>query len=193
MQEERPRKAMTDTQWPRFMVFQQHREGDKLVHNGTVHAPDIELALQNARDVFARRPEAVAMWVVPADVIFSKTVEQLKVGESPESVEGEQEAYYVFGKFVHSGACEYIGEVEAGSREAAMKRAVEAYGERQPWWWWVFPAIAVAKSGAEEAESMFGPADDKTYKNQAEYPTVTMMRQIKSKGKAGRGDVPMED
>src|SRR3989337_2438869 len=72
--------SMIDTQWPRFMVFQQEAVGKPFIHNGTVHAPDIDMALLNARDVFARRPQAVAMWVVPADSIFTQTREELANG-----------------------------------------------------------------------------------------------------------------
>ena len=35
-------------------------------HAGSVHAADAEQALQNARDVYARRGEAVSIWVVPS-------------------------------------------------------------------------------------------------------------------------------
>ena len=34
------------------------------VHAGTVHAPDAELAMQSARDLFTRRAEGVSLWVV---------------------------------------------------------------------------------------------------------------------------------
>ena len=39
------------------------------VHAGTVHAPDAELALQNARDLFTRRSEGVSLWVVKSSEI----------------------------------------------------------------------------------------------------------------------------
>ena len=40
------------------------KRGVSHVHAGTVHAPDAELALQNARDLFTRRSEGVSLWVV---------------------------------------------------------------------------------------------------------------------------------
>jgi ring-1,2-phenylacetyl-CoA epoxidase subunit PaaB len=40
-------------------------------HAGSVHATDAEHALQNARDVYARRGEAVSLWVVPAEAIVA--------------------------------------------------------------------------------------------------------------------------
>ena len=38
-------------------------------HVGSLHAPDAELAINNARDVYTRRSEGVSLWVVPADAI----------------------------------------------------------------------------------------------------------------------------
>jgi ring-1,2-phenylacetyl-CoA epoxidase subunit PaaB len=58
-----------DSQWPRYEVFKQDRPGRPHQNVGSVHAPDAELALQNARDVFARRPSCHSLWVVPAEVI----------------------------------------------------------------------------------------------------------------------------
>ena len=53
-----------DSQWPLWEVFLQPPGGAPHEHAGSVHAVDAEAALQNARDVYARRGEAVSMWVV---------------------------------------------------------------------------------------------------------------------------------
>ena len=58
--------------WPLWEVFVRARRGVSHVHAGTVHAPDAELALQNARDLFTRRSEGVSLWVVKsADITAS--------------------------------------------------------------------------------------------------------------------------
>ena len=62
---------MADTQWPLWEVFTQPNKGEPFEHAGSVHAPDGELALQNARDVYARRGEAVNLWVVPTAAIVA--------------------------------------------------------------------------------------------------------------------------
>lgn len=62
---------MADTQWPLWEVFTQPNKGEPFEHAGSVHAPDGELALQNARDVYARRGEAVNLWVVPTATIVA--------------------------------------------------------------------------------------------------------------------------
>ena len=55
--------------WPLWEVFTQPPGGGPHEHAGSVHAPDAELALQNARDVYTRRGEAVSIWVVPTESI----------------------------------------------------------------------------------------------------------------------------
>lgn len=55
---------MTDTQWPTWEVFHQTKRGDPHEHVGSVHAPDAAMALQMARDQFARRLKCSSLWVV---------------------------------------------------------------------------------------------------------------------------------
>ncbi len=65
--------GVSDTQWPLWEVFTQAGEGVPHEHAGSVHATDAEHALQNARDVYARRNEAVSIWVVPSTTITAST------------------------------------------------------------------------------------------------------------------------
>ena len=41
-----------------------------------IRAPDAELALRNARDVFTRRQEGVSIWVVPAAAITASSPDE---------------------------------------------------------------------------------------------------------------------
>lgn len=65
-----------DTQWPLWEVFTQKKSGAPHEHVGNLHASDAEMALQNARDVYARRNEAVNIWVVPSEHIVASTPEE---------------------------------------------------------------------------------------------------------------------
>lgn len=168
------------------MVFLQEAPGQPFVHNGTVHAPDIEMAMQNARDVFVRRPEAAALWVVPAEEIYSRTREELAnqpAGEPSDQPTSGLEDYYVFGKLTEQAQASELGEVIAPSSTEALQAALEKFKDKAVLRWYIFPASAVGKSDPADAASMFAPARDKTYKDQAEYPVVTMMRQIRAKGR----------
>jgi ring-1,2-phenylacetyl-CoA epoxidase subunit PaaB len=66
-----------DTQWPLWEVFTQSAQGAPHEHAGSVHAPDAETALQNARDVYSRRSEAISIWVVPSEAIVASQPEDV--------------------------------------------------------------------------------------------------------------------
>jgi ring-1,2-phenylacetyl-CoA epoxidase subunit PaaB len=57
--------------WPMWEVFVRARRGISHVHIGSLHAPDPQTALQNARDVYTRRGEGVSLWVVPSDQVHA--------------------------------------------------------------------------------------------------------------------------
>ena len=45
-------------------VFRQEKDGDPMRHGGSVMAPDAELAVHYAREMFGRRQESIRLWVV---------------------------------------------------------------------------------------------------------------------------------
>ena len=57
-------------------VFVQPKTGKPHEHAGNVHAHDAEMALQNARDVYARRGKCVSLWVVPAHTIVASSSDE---------------------------------------------------------------------------------------------------------------------
>jgi ring-1,2-phenylacetyl-CoA epoxidase subunit PaaB len=57
---------MTRSSWPLWEVFVRGKRGLNHEHVGSLHAPDAEMALRNARDVYTRRQEGVSLWVVPS-------------------------------------------------------------------------------------------------------------------------------
>jgi len=58
-------------------VFIQEGGGEPHTHAGSLHATDAEMALQNARDVYARRGNVTNIWVVPSVAITSSSPEDL--------------------------------------------------------------------------------------------------------------------
>jgi len=171
---------MPDTQWPQFIVFDQPKEGKPPFYAGAVHAPDPEMALLNARDVFARRDSHVHLWVVRESHIFAKTADEISQGFSISSEETSEnlEIYFVFQKTAHKGTLVQVGEVEAANSESAMAAALESYTTLKAIVWWVFPARAIHQTDPVDNESLFGPADYKPYRHSSFYPTVTLMREI---------------
>ena len=62
--------------WPLWEVFIRSKGGLSHKHVGSVHAPDGELALRHARDVYTRRLEGVSLWVVQSSDIVASDPDQ---------------------------------------------------------------------------------------------------------------------
>ena len=63
-----------DSQLKLWEVFVQLEGGEPHSHAGSIHASDKEMALQNARDVYARREKVVNIWVVLSEHMFASEV-----------------------------------------------------------------------------------------------------------------------
>ena len=51
-------------------VFRREKDGDPMRHGGSVMAPDAELAIHYARELYGRRQESVRLWIVRrADIV----------------------------------------------------------------------------------------------------------------------------
>jgi ring-1,2-phenylacetyl-CoA epoxidase subunit PaaB len=71
-----PGHAAARRDWPLWEVFVRPRRGLSHGHVGSLHAPDAEMALQNARDLYTRRGEGVSIWVVPAAAIAASSPDE---------------------------------------------------------------------------------------------------------------------
>lgn len=58
-------------EWSLWEVFVRGQHGMSHRHVGSLHAPDAEIALKNARDVYTRRKEGLSIWVVESDKIVA--------------------------------------------------------------------------------------------------------------------------
>ena len=170
-------------QWPRYEVFKQEKVGRPFRNVGSVHAPDAELALMNARDVFARRPACTGLWIVPAESILSRTVEELARDRCSERHDGEGEciSYAVFAKQSQRQAMtyvDYVGVVEAWSAVEAMHLAPEAFGATTGIVWWVCPEAVINRSEIEDVAD-FEAATSKLFRMPNQYHTVFTMQRIR--------------
>ncbi|MCC6690519.1 MAG: 1,2-phenylacetyl-CoA epoxidase subunit B [Bacteroidia bacterium] len=68
---------MKETQWPLWEIFIQANPGIPHKHVGSLHAPDAEMALQNARDVYTRRKEGISIWAVESKNIVASAPEDV--------------------------------------------------------------------------------------------------------------------
>ncbi len=172
-----------DTQWPRYQVFHQEGPDRPHINSGSVHATDAEMALQNARDVFARRPDCVSLWVVPAADIHSITADELERMGLPEqkNPDGEPGTYQVFLKEIQVGSLAHVGSVQAASPAEALTAALGDYGKPNGIVWWVVPDASIARTDPNEIDSLFQPAAGKLYRDQSFYHTLTLMRRLREK------------
>ena len=60
---------MERNEWPLWEIFIRSQHGLAHKHVGSLHAPDAEMAVKNARDVYTRRNEGVSIWVVKSEDI----------------------------------------------------------------------------------------------------------------------------
>jgi ring-1,2-phenylacetyl-CoA epoxidase subunit PaaB len=60
-------------EWPLWEIFVRSQHGLSHKHVGSLHAPDAEMAINNARDVYTRRNEGVSIWVVLANQITASS------------------------------------------------------------------------------------------------------------------------
>jgi ring-1,2-phenylacetyl-CoA epoxidase subunit PaaB len=179
-----------DTQWPRYQVFQQEKFSAPYQDVGSVHAPDPEMALFNARDVFVRRPDCTGLWVVPVDAITFRTAEELRAqvnSDQPTGL-GHVEVYEVFSKVKAAGTLTWAGSVEAATSEEALHLGVERFsGQRPPFAWCVFPTRAITASDVDDIESLFAPAREKHFRLSSDFHTHSAMREIKPVGGKATG------
>lgn len=62
--------------WPLWEVFIRSKQGLHHKHVGSLHAPDAEMAINNARDVYTRRQEGISIWVVASENITASNPEE---------------------------------------------------------------------------------------------------------------------
>ena len=60
-------------EWPLWEIFIRSQHGLAHKHVGSLHAPDAELAIKNARDVYTRRNEGVSIWAVRSSDITASS------------------------------------------------------------------------------------------------------------------------
>ena len=172
---------MTD-QWPRYEVFKQEREGGPFRNVGSVHAPDAELALLNARDVFARRPACHSLWVVPAAAILARSVQEPLPNDAPgPAAPYAVEPFAVCAKQSQRQAMtfvDYLGQIEARSAAEALRLAPAAFDLPEATVWWAFPEAAITRSDPADAPGLEA-ATGKRFRLPNQYHTVFTMQKIR--------------
>lgn len=69
--------ANQNDNWPLWEVFIQSKPGLSHKHVGSLHAPDAQMAIENARDVYTRRSEGTSIWVAKAEHLYASSPEDI--------------------------------------------------------------------------------------------------------------------
>lgn len=64
-------ESQTKDEWPLWEIFIRSKQGLDHKHVGSLHAADVPMAIENARDVYTRRQEGVSIWVVESKYIHA--------------------------------------------------------------------------------------------------------------------------
>jgi len=67
---------MSNDTWPLWEIFVRSKNGLNHKHVGSLHAPDAEMAILNARDVYTRRQEGVSIWVVLSENVVASSPDE---------------------------------------------------------------------------------------------------------------------
>jgi len=67
---------MSKREWPLWEIFIRGQHGLAHRHVGSLHAPDAEMAMKNARDVYTRRNEGLSIWILPSSEITASSPTQ---------------------------------------------------------------------------------------------------------------------
>ena len=159
--------SLPDGGWPMWDAFVRQNGGLSHVHSESVHAPDAETALLNARDAYLRRVEGVSLWVVPADKVSkwesdSSDPARTDIAPRPAAL------WEVFVRHRRGLAHVHAGSMEATGPYDAIEKARRVYVTRDKGVSvWVVPAASVYAADPEDAAALFEPFADKDYR----YPT----------------------
>ncbi|GAB4396889.1 MAG: hypothetical protein OHK0052_18670 [Anaerolineales bacterium] len=167
-----------------YYIFLQETENSAFENVGSVHAVDAEMALQNGRDVYARRVPCFALWAVPADAVLMRTQQQLAA--EPLTVpqkDSARETYLVCVKRKPADPPTLAAQVDATCLEDALTQARSAWqAAPEPFWWWVFPRSAVIASTPEDHDPFFAAAESKPFRESAYYRVIGEIRRIQREG-----------
>jgi ring-1,2-phenylacetyl-CoA epoxidase subunit PaaB len=177
-------------QWPVYQVFERPSPSDPMQAAGSVHAPDPEMALASARDVYGRRPTSVGLWVVPRGAIFSKTKEELaNFSPAEDQKNAREQTYCVFCKRASRVEYEEAKTIRAATAEQAVARAAQREASEQTadhsqgeevHAWWVFPSTAIICSESSSDEPLLKPQPHKWFRDQKSFPVLTMLRELRA-------------
>jgi ring-1,2-phenylacetyl-CoA epoxidase subunit PaaB len=161
--------AGTSVGWPRWEVFVRQNGGLAHIYSESVHAPDAETALLNARDAYLRRVEGVSLWVAPAGEVCGWESDAPDPAPAVEE-RGSTRLWEVFVRHRRGLAHVHAGSLYAAGPGDAIVRARAVYITRESGVSvWVIPSDQIKAPDPSEAQALFEPFADKHYRHPTFY------------------------
>ena len=158
-------------QFGTFEIFVRPKEGKPFQHEGSLHAPDLELAFVLGKEAFTRRFSCESLFVVDTrDVFVSQTTEgTVSVYDGlPVATVGGNEVYEIFHLMKRGKQHVHAGSVRADSVEDALSVAKATLGQKTVYNVWVIPQNKIRYTRPEEND-MWLTLPEKRFRDAADY------------------------
>jgi ring-1,2-phenylacetyl-CoA epoxidase subunit PaaB len=155
-----------------FEVFVQAKEGKPFQHEGSIHAPDLEMAFILAKESLTRRFQAISLFVTDTrNVMVSTTTEgdQNAYDTIPDASSTDSKMIFEIFHLPKRGKQHiYAGAVNASSVEEAFAEAKKKFGAVKVYNVWAVPSDKIRFTLPEEKD-LWKTLPDKKFRDAAEY------------------------
>lgn len=175
-------------QFETYEVFVQPKTGRPFQHEGSVHAPNLELAYVLAKETFTRRFTCSSIFVIATDNVHASPL-----------TEGDQNVYDLFSGSAESNAEKtvyevfhlrkrgkqhiQVGQVHSSSVAAAFASAKNQFDKNAPIFnVWVMLSSNIRYTGEEEAD-LWATLPEKKFRDATEYRGGDKLNEFLSRDK----------
>lgn len=171
-EQERAKKALD--QFGTFEVFVQPKDGKPFQHEGSVHAPNLEMAYVLAKETFTRRFTCSSLCVVATkEIIVSPITDEIQniydVLEKPLADSGEVTSYEIYLLTKRGKQHIHVGSVEASTPFQAMFNSRKyVQGDRIIFNIWAIPTGAIRFTAPEDL-NLWVTLPEKKFRDASDY------------------------
>lgn len=171
--EQEPSKSTLD-QFGTFEVFVQPKEGKPFQHEGSVHAPNLEMAYILAKETFTRRFTCSSLCVVETRDIAVSPITDAKqniydIMSKPVAESAENTSFEIYQLTKRGKQHIHVGTVEAGTPLEAMYNSRRFVKPDQIIFnIWAIPTAAIRFTAADD-QNLWGTLPEKKFRDASDY------------------------
>ncbi len=160
-------------QFGTYEVFVESKAGKPFQHEGSIHAPNLEMAYVLAKETFTRRFTCTSIYVVNTGNVFTspttegnQSVYELVTANAASS---ETKVFEIYHLTKRGKQHVHVGNVEAGSPEAALAIAKNLFGEGKIVYnVWAIEQSKIRFTSAEEKD-LWNTLPEKKFRDASDY------------------------